>query len=122
MPTRSCLSLSLSSLCSCFAGGPACVCVVCSGGCSPSGGTSASCPTVAGMFSLVNDARMNAGLPPLGFLAPRLWQIAQLYGDEVFVDVTAGDTKTSCSGGFPAVKGWDPVTGWGQPNWTGILK
>jgi len=42
------------------------------GGCSGSGGTSASAPTVAGMLSLVNDARLDGALPPLGFINPRL--------------------------------------------------
>ena len=37
-------------------------------------GTSQSSPTVAGLFSMVTDHRLNAGLPPLGFFAPRLWQ------------------------------------------------
>ena len=31
-------------------------------------GTSQSSPMVAGIFSLVTDHRLNAGLPPLGFL------------------------------------------------------
>jgi hypothetical protein len=37
-------------------------------------GTSQSSPTIAGLFSMVMDHRLNAGLPPLGFFAPRLWQ------------------------------------------------
>jgi hypothetical protein len=37
-------------------------------------GTSQSSPTVAGLFSMIMDHRLNAGLPPLGFFAPRLWQ------------------------------------------------
>ena len=42
------------------------------GGCSGSGGTSASAPTIAGMFTQINDARLNAGLQPLGFINTRL--------------------------------------------------
>ena len=45
------------------------------GGCSGSGGTSASAPTVAGMLTLINDARLNAGKPPLGFVNSRLYQL-----------------------------------------------
>ena len=38
-------------------------------------GTSESSPTIAGIFSMLTDHRLNAGLKPLGFLAPRLWQV-----------------------------------------------
>jgi hypothetical protein len=52
------------------------------GRCSDSicGGTSASTPTVAGVISLVNDVRLNKGLPPLGFVVPRLWDVAERCG------------------------------------------
>jgi len=36
------------------------------GGCSGSGGTSASAPEMAGMISLINDKRLNNGLNTLG--------------------------------------------------------
>jgi tripeptidyl-peptidase-1 len=92
------------------------------GGCSSTGGTSASCPTVAGMFSLLNDRRAAAGLPALGFVAPRIWDVAASHPGEAFLDVLEGNTKTSCNNGFPADSGWDPVTGFGQPLWPGMLK
>ena len=37
-------------------------------------GTSASTPSVAGIFSLLNDARMSAGKRPLGFLNPFIYK------------------------------------------------
>lgn len=37
------------------------------------GGTSAASPTFAGIISLLNDARISKGLPPLGFLNPFLY-------------------------------------------------
>ena len=59
------------------------------------------------------DHRLNSGLPPLGFLGP----------GEAFQSVDSGNTKTSCSTGFPAATGaWDPVTGFGRPVWAGIVK
>merc|ERR1711865_536947 len=64
-------------------------------------GTSQSCPLSAGIFSLIMDARLNAGLPPLGFVAPRIWKMAQDHKGEVFKDVTQGNSKTSCDNGFP---------------------
>jgi len=39
----------------------------------PVGGTSVSSPAFAGFVSLLNDARLNAGLPPMGFLNPFLY-------------------------------------------------
>merc|ERR1711972_1106887 len=85
-------------------------------------GTSQSSPLVAGIFSLVTDHRLNAGLPPLGFLGPRLYQVMKEFPGEAFESVNSGNTKTSCDNGFPAKQGWDPVTGWGRPSWHGLLK
>jgi tripeptidyl-peptidase-1 len=85
-------------------------------------GTSQSSPMVAGIFSLVIDHRLNAGLPPLGFLGPRLYQAMRNHPCEAFESVNSGNTKTSCDNGFPAEQGWDPVTGWGRPRWQGLLK
>lgn len=42
------------------------------GGCSPSGGTSASTPIVAGMITLINEYRLNKGLKQVGFVNSRL--------------------------------------------------
>lgn len=85
-------------------------------------GTSQSCPIMAGIFSMVVDQRLNAGLPSLGFVAPRLWQIAQRFPGEAFEDVPDGNSKCSCDNGFPSAKGWDPNTGWGRPIWKGMVK
>lgn len=58
-----------------------------------SGGTSAAAPIVAGMIGLLNDARLRAGNPPMGFLNP--W----LYGDArgALTDVTGGFSR-GCDG------------------------
>jgi len=85
-------------------------------------GTSQSSPTVGGIFSLLVDARLRAGLPPLGFVGTRVWQVAAAHPGEAFEDVTVGNSKTSCDNGFPATEGWDPVTGWGRPKWDGLIK
>jgi len=85
-------------------------------------GTSQSSPLVVGIFSLVTDHRLNAGLPPLGFLGPRLYQVMSDFPGEAFESVNYGNTKTDCDSGFPAQQGWDPVTGWGRPRWQGLLK
>lgn len=86
-------------------------------------GTSQSCPIAAGIFSLLIDQRLNAGLPPLGFLAPRLWQVAEEHPGEALQDVPVGNSRTSCSNGFPSIRGgWDPNTGFGRPIWAGLVK
>ena len=86
-------------------------------------GTSQSSPTTAGIWSLLMDHRLNAGLPPLGFLGPRLYQVNEKYPNEAYESVQSGNTKTSCDNGFPSSSsGWDPVTGWGRPVWAGMIK
>uniref|UniRef100_A0A4W5RG55 Tripeptidyl peptidase I n=1 Tax=Hucho hucho TaxID=62062 RepID=A0A4W5RG55_9TELE len=85
-------------------------------------GTSASTPVVGGILSLINDRRFLKGLPSLGFLNPRLYQ---LQGQGLF-DVTDG-CHLSCldeqvqGQGFCAAPSWDPVTGWGTPNYPALL-
>ncbi|XP_041668933.1 tripeptidyl-peptidase 1 [Cheilinus undulatus] len=85
-------------------------------------GTSASTPVVGGMVSLINDQRLLKGLPPLGFLNPRLYK---LKGKALF-DVTEG-CHLSCldeqvqGKGFCSAPSWDPVTGWGTPNYPELL-
>jgi len=85
-------------------------------------GTSQSSPTFAGIFTLLTDLRLNAGLKPLGFLGPRIYQVAGQFPGEAFEDITEGNSKTSCARGFPATAGWDPTTGWGRPVWAGLVK
>merc|ERR1711874_201686 len=85
-------------------------------------GTSQSSPLVAGIFSMIIDHRLNAGLPPLGFVAPRIWKVSETYPGEAFEDITEGNTKTSCDNGFPATEGWGATTGWGRPRWSGLVK
>ncbi|KAL0969626.1 hypothetical protein UPYG_G00230010 [Umbra pygmaea] len=85
-------------------------------------GTSASTPVVGGILSLINDQRFLKGLPALGFLNPRLYQ---LQGQGLF-DVTDG-CHLACldeqvqGKGFCAARSWDPVTGWGTPDYPVLL-
>jgi tripeptidyl-peptidase-1 len=74
-------------------------------------GTSCSSPTVAGIFALLNDIRFNAGKPALGWLNPLIYQNPQ-----AFNDITSGNNPGCSTAGFYAAPGWDPVTGWGTPN------
>ena len=57
------------------------------------------------MIALLNDIRLEAGKPVLGFLNPLLYS-----NPGIFNDITSGGN------GFYCAKGWDPVTGLGTMN------
>ena len=82
-------------------------------------GTSASTPTVAGIISLLNDARLQKNKSTLGFLNPFLYQ-----NSAAMYDVTTGHNEGCLPGdiGFYATTGWDPVTGCGTPNFPAMIK
>ncbi|MCJ1403533.1 hypothetical protein MMC11_006756 [Xylographa trunciseda] len=100
-----------------------------------SGGTSAAAPVFAAIIALVNDARLRAGKPALGFLNPFLYG-AGLPG---LTDITAGGS-VGCNGvngqtgaaipgasvipyaSWNATVGWDPVTGLGVPDFGALMK
>jgi len=93
----------------------------------PVGGTSASSPIVAGIFTLLNDyVNTNTGRP-LGFVSPLIFKMGASC-PKCFTDITVGDnicTENGCSPGcqgFLCTKGWDPVTGWGTPVYPEMLK
>lgn len=75
-------------------------------------GTSASSPAFAGVVALLNDVRIASGKPPLGFLNPFLYSI----GLSGFNDITSGNAPGCGTPGFNASVGWDPVTGFGTPD------
>ncbi|KAI0080805.1 tripeptidyl peptidase A [Panus rudis PR-1116 ss-1] len=85
------------------------------------GGTSASAPTFAGIVSLLNDARIRNKQPTLGFLNPLIYTIGALF-PEGFNDITTGNNPGCGTPGFNATKGWDPVTGFGTPNFGELKK
>ncbi|XP_066846261.1 tripeptidyl-peptidase 1 [Anser cygnoides] len=90
-------------------------------------GTSASTPVVAGMLALVNDRRLQRGLAPLGFLNPALYQLRERGHGAALYDVTQGCHLSCLDGtvqgqGFCAGPAWDPVTGWGTPNFPRLLR
>jgi tripeptidyl-peptidase-1 len=87
-------------------------------------GTSASCPTIAGMIALVNAARKTKGMGPLGFLNPFLYS-----NSGAFTDIMTG-AGIGCTGQaefgrlgarWNATNGWDPVTGLGTPRFDQLL-
>ncbi|KAH7923660.1 subtilisin-like protein [Leucogyrophana mollusca] len=67
-------------------------------------GTSCSAPTFAAFISMLNDARISLGLPPLGFLNPFLYSS----GYKALNDITEGNNPGCGTEGFNATVGWDP--------------
>src|SRR5438132_503829 len=85
------------------------------------GGTSSGSPQWAGLIAVANE--MNGGVP-LGYINPALYAIASdpaKYAAD-FYDVTTGNNQTNAAvPGYPATRGWDPVTGLGTPNAAHLL-
>jgi subtilase family serine protease len=84
-------------------------------------GTSASAPLFAGLIALANQQGAAQGAPPVGFLNPAIYEIAEgpLYAT-CFHDITNGNNAwtnlvagTSSGGLYPAAPGYDLCTGWG---------
>ncbi len=77
------------------------------------GGTSASTPVWAGLIAIANQMAGHS----LGFIDPALYKLAtsDTYQRD-FRDITQGNNTNSGVEGYPAVSGWDPVTGLGAPN------
>ncbi|KAI0254130.1 subtilisin-like protein [Lactifluus subvellereus] len=81
-------------------------------------GTSASSPVVGSMITMINDARLAAGKRPVGFINPAIYSPKFA---NAFNDITSGNNPGCGTDGFTAVKGWDPVTGVGTPNFEKLL-
>ena len=85
-------------------------------------GTSCASPTASGVFGLLNHARLAANKTSLGFLNP------MLYANPSALNDVALGVQGGCSigggpvAGFPAVVGWDAVTGLGSPNYPALLE
>jgi tripeptidyl-peptidase-1 len=101
--------------------------IILDGGDSAIGGTSASAPIVAGVFTLLNDYSLNTDKKPIGPMNQLLYQWGATKPD-AFQDVTVGDNACTESGcaldyciGFYCAPGWDPVTGWGSPNYAKMV-
>ena len=91
-------------------------------------GTSIAAPLWAGFLALVNQQAASQGQPPVGFVNPAIYEIANetLYSS-AFHDVTVGSNAWDYSVGqsssfqFYAVTGYDLCTGLGSPNGTNLI-
>ena len=80
------------------------------------GGTSASAPLWGGLMAIANQMAGH----PLGYITPAIYKLAtSSHYAQDFRDITVGDNSVNERGvnvmGYPAVPGWDPITGWGSP-------
>ena len=68
---------------------------------SPIGGTSASTPTTASIFSLLNQGRLQQSMPAFGFVNPLMYVLSN---DAIpyFNDIVAGNNKCTCTS-FPTL-------------------
>ena len=85
-------------------------------------GTSASTPMFAGLVSLLNEARLAAGMPSMGFMNP--WIYAN---PSMFTDITKGTNAIDRGGisikyGYAATKGWDATSGLGTPRFDRMVE
>jgi subtilase family serine protease len=81
------------------------------------GGTSFAAPRWAGYLALANQQAVANGLSTPGALNPIIYPIG--LGSNyaaAFHDITSGTNGT-----YPAVKGYDLVTGWGSPHGSGLI-
>ncbi|KKK25053.1 hypothetical protein AOCH_003729 [Aspergillus ochraceoroseus] len=91
-------------------------------------GTSCACPVFSAVVALLNDARLQAGLPVMGFLNPWLYKTGAAGLNDIVHGGSKGCDGQNRFGGTPngspvipyaswnATQGWDPVTGLGTPD------
>jgi len=87
-------------------------------------GTSCSCPSIAGMFALINDLRLQKGKPTLGWVLPVLYNLME-NNTKYSNDVVSGYNEGCAEDGniaFSASSLWDPVTGFGTPKFPKLLE
>lgn len=78
---------------------------------------SGSAPLVAAIITRINEERLKANMSTVAFINPAIYANAS-----IFNDVLVGNS-TGCDGtGFYAIKGWDPVTGLGTPDYPSMLE
>ena len=95
------------------------------GSCGTSlGGTSLAAPTWAGYTALVNQQAVAVGGSTIGFLNKLIYPIGvgSNYNTD-FHDIVVGDNYNYASTSlYPAVTGYDLVTGWGSPNGQNLIE
>ncbi|CDO78176.1 hypothetical protein BN946_scf184797.g2 [Trametes cinnabarina] len=83
------------------------------------GGTAAATTIFAAIIAAVNDARLAHRKSPVGLINPAIY--SSFFAD-AFHDVTNGTNPGCGTDGFPALRGWDPVTGLGTPDFPKLVR
>lgn len=65
----------------------------------------------------INQERTAVGKGPIGFVNPVFYS-----HPEIFHDIVNGTHPGCGTEGFSAVKGWDPITGLGTPDYPKMLE
>src|SRR5262249_17995706 len=93
------------------------------------GGTSLAAPIMNGLQAVtqnyVNAQTYPGATPAMGFAGPTLYQMGNSANyNSYFRRVMCGNPAGSTSGpyGDAAGIGWDPATGWGEPDWFNFAK
>ncbi len=88
------------------------------------GGTSLAAPVMNGLQadtqSFIAAQSYPGTKPKMGFVSPMLYQLGNSPNyQSYFRDIQCGNTANPTSGpdGDAATSGWDPATGWGEPDW-----
>ncbi|EIW55193.1 uncharacterized protein TRAVEDRAFT_51321 [Trametes versicolor FP-101664 SS1] len=76
-------------------------------------------PTLASQVTPLGDALLNAVKAPLALSNPSLYLTRT--GSNALNDIQAGSNPGCDTDGFPAVQGWDAVTGLGMPDFQKLL-
>lgn len=81
-------------------------------------GTPLSMTIFASVIALLNDGLISQGKPVMGFLNPILYYVSSEMA--ILADITTGSNPGCGTNGFPAMPGWDPVTGLGTPDFPSL--
>lgn len=81
------------------------------------GGTSMAAPQWSGYMALVEEARQNQGLSPVGFLPPQIYGVTDQVRSGFMNDITSGS-----NGAYTAGPGYDAVTGYGSMQAANLLQ
>lgn len=76
-------------------------------------GTSGAASVIGAVITLLNNIRLEAGKPPLGFINPLLYANPQCFKD--IHDFSRNNCVPGSFGGFSSIQGWDPASGLGSP-------
>lgn len=79
------------------------------------------------MIALLNSERISNNIPPLGFLNPWIYSTGYRGLNDITLGASIGCNGESGSPRIPgaswnATQGWDPVTGYGSPDFPKLLE